>query len=132
VVSPVEVDPYADPSDVFPTSAEQGKFWRQCQHFSWFFLPWHRWYLLYFEEIVTTTIVQLGGPAGWALPYWNYSGKQPDARKLHPAFIAPQLPDGSPNALYIAEPNRRSGNDGQPVGDEMLRRPSSVRRFFLT
>ena len=33
-------DPYADPSDVFPTSAEQDKFWRQCQHFSWFFLPW--------------------------------------------------------------------------------------------
>src|SRR3989337_1126764 len=39
----------------------------QCKDGSWFFLPWHRWYLLYFEEIVGATVVQLGGPPDWAL-----------------------------------------------------------------
>ncbi len=112
-------DPNANPSDRLPPIAEQKKFWRQCQHFSWFFLPWHRWYLLYFEQIVAATIVDLGGPADWALPYWNYSGKQPDARKLPPAFIAPQLPNGSPNDLFVANPGRRFGNNGQPVGSEI-------------
>jgi tyrosinase len=117
-------DPYAEPSDVLPSDAEQEKFWRQCQHFSWFFLPWHRWYLLYFEAIVGATIVQLGGPAGWALPYWNYSGEQPASRILHPAFRAETLPDGSPNALFIPFPDRENGNDGEPVGD---RRDVSLR-----
>ena len=128
-----EDDPYAEDSDVLPSDDEQDKYWRQCQHFSWFFLPWHRWYLLYFEEIVGATIVQLGGPAGWALPFWNYSGEQPASRRLHPAFRSETLPDGSPNALFIPFPNRRFGNDGDPVGD---RRDVSLRclreRVFTT
>jgi tyrosinase len=40
----------------FPGQAEQTKFWNQCQHGSWFFLPWHRMYLAYFEQIVAQTI----------------------------------------------------------------------------
>src|SRR5262245_14451687 len=40
-------DPLANPADVMPTQAEQGRYWRQCQHFSWFFLSWHRIYLFY-------------------------------------------------------------------------------------
>ena len=64
-----DADPYAQPDDELPSGAEQEKFWRQCQHFSWFFLPWHRWYLKYFEEIAGATITELGGPGDtWALP----------------------------------------------------------------
>ncbi|WP_081216656.1 tyrosinase family protein [Pseudoalteromonas luteoviolacea] len=47
-------------------------FWQQCQHGSWYFLPWHRMYLYFFERIVSKTIQDLGGPDDWTLPYWNY------------------------------------------------------------
>lgn len=107
-------DPLAEPDDTLPSEAEQEKFWSQCQHNSWFFIPWHRWYLLYYEEIIARTVVQLGGPEGWALPYWNYSdGSNPNARRLPPAFIAETLPDGSPNPLRVQA--RRRGNDGSIV-----------------
>ncbi|ADZ93170.1 tyrosinase family protein [Marinomonas mediterranea] len=48
------------------------QFWQQCQHGTWFFLPWHRMYLQFFEAIVAKTVVELGGPKDWTLPYWNY------------------------------------------------------------
>ncbi|WP_063369639.1 tyrosinase family protein [Pseudoalteromonas luteoviolacea] len=58
----------------FPPSEKlvDSDFWQQCQHGSWFFLPWHRMYLQYFEAIVRKTIIELGGPDDWSLPYWNY------------------------------------------------------------
>src|SRR5437762_3832111 len=45
-------DPNAVPGDVLPSAAEQKRFWQQCQHGSWFFLPWHRMYLSCFEQII--------------------------------------------------------------------------------
>src|SRR5437764_1162757 len=76
-------DPLANQGDVLPSNADQLRFWRQCQHNSWFFLPWHRMYLHYFDQIVAATVVQLGGPADWVLPYWNYSdANNADARRL--------------------------------------------------
>jgi tyrosinase len=105
-----------DPADKLPTKAEQTKYWKQCQHFTWFFLPWHRWYLLFFEQMVADAVVKAGGPAGWSLPYWNYSDdSNDDALKLPPAFTAKKLPDGTPNPLRVE--NRERGNDNQPVGD---------------
>lgn len=112
-----QLDPLRRPGDKLPSNADQRRFWSQCQHNSWYFLPWHRWYLYYFEEIVAKTVTQLGGPADWALPYWNYSDPtNPDARALAPEFWAETMPDGSPNALRVE--NRNFGNDGAPVGDE--------------
>ena len=99
-----------------PSTAERATFWRQCQHFCWFFLPWHRMYLLHFERIVTGAIVQVGGPPNWALPYWNYSDAgNPNARRLPPAFREMTLPDGSANPLRIDD--RDAGNDGALVGE---------------
>lgn len=40
-----------------------------CPHGNWFFLPWHRAYLLYFEQICRTLI----GDKNFALPYWNWT-----------------------------------------------------------
>jgi len=34
----------------------QSLYWKQCQHGSWYFLPWHRGYLLSFETIVREAI----------------------------------------------------------------------------
>lgn len=94
----------------------QPKFWTQCQHFSWYFLPWHRIYLFFFEQIVAREVKNLGGPADWSLFYWNYSDSSNlDATKLPPAFVDPTLPGpGSiPNPLRVA--NRARGNDGKSV-----------------
>lgn len=97
-----------------PNAAEQDRFWNQCQHGSWFFLPWHRMYLFYFERIVADAVVSLGGPADWALPYWNYSdATNPDALRLPPAFRERRLPDGSSNPLFVRDRDR--GNNGALV-----------------
>ena len=93
-------DPLQERGESMPSAAEQRKFWNQCQHASWFFLPWHRMYLGYFEQIVQAAITRLGGPGDWALPTWNYSDtNNPDARKLPLAFTLPTMPDGRPNPL---------------------------------
>ena len=113
-------DPLARPDDQLPSQAVQGRFWSQCQHFSWYFLPWHRMYLSVFEQIVADTIEKLGGPAGWTLPYWNYSdAANPSARILPQAFRDRQMPDGSPNPLRV-EDRSDLANDGDDVtgGDD--------------
>jgi tyrosinase len=90
----------AKPGDRVP--ANQADVWNQCQHGSWYFLPWHRGYLGCFEAIVRETIRALGGPADkWALPFWNYSDTtNPFARLVRPEFLEPTHPDGTPNALF--------------------------------
>ena len=79
-------DPFAT-TGALPKQSVQKKFWNKCQHGTWFFLPWHRMYLGFFEQIVRAAVVKLGGPADWTLPYWNYSDiSNANARILPPAF----------------------------------------------
>ena len=83
-----------------PAPAPNG-LWNECQHQTWFFLPWHRGYLVGFESIIADTVAALGGPANWALPYWDYSDtSNPRARELPPAFRNRFLADGSINDLW--------------------------------
>ena len=78
--------------------------WEQCQRRNWLFPPWHRGYVAAFETIVRAEIVKLGGPASWALPYWNYSdGTNAKARDLPPVFEHKTLPDGQRNPLFVAQ-----------------------------
>jgi tyrosinase len=84
--------------------------WNQCKHGSWFFPPWHRMYLYRFEQIVRKEVVAAGGPADWALPYWNY-GKNGEFASIPDAFREPHDGKGKANPLYVAE--RRPGiNEG--------------------
>jgi tyrosinase len=84
-----------------PTPPGAANLWRQCQHQTWFFLPWHRGYLAGFEAVVAAQVKKLGGPATWSLPYWNYSDTaNPRARQLPPAFRRQLMPNGSPNHLW--------------------------------
>lgn len=96
-----------------PPGASQ--FWDQCQHQSWFFLPWHRGYLASFEAIVAKTIKDLDGPDDWALPYWDYSedlGANPNARLMPPAFRNQRMPDNSPNPLWSRRAAAQNGDFG--------------------
>jgi tyrosinase len=96
-----------------PPAAVQRRFWNQCQHQSWYFLPWHRGYLAAFETIVRDAILADGGPDDWALPYWNYSDPvRANARRIPDAFELPALPDGSPNPLHV---ERRFGDGTSPI-----------------
>lgn len=109
-----------------PSQKQTDTFWSQCQHQTWFFTPWHRGYLVAIEKILRDIIVnELGGPADWALPYWNYLSisdqeQQSYNSEMMPAFTQPTLPDETPNPLYVPE---RYGPEGDgkiyvPVGME--------------
>jgi hypothetical protein len=88
-----------------------GALWNECQHASWFFLPWHRMYLFYFERIVRAAVVENGddttldGP--FALPYWNYD--QPAPRNTLPIPFRPATapPDGMTSNPLNPGPGRR-------------------------
>jgi hypothetical protein len=81
--------------------------WNGCQHGSWFFLPWHRMYIWYFEQIVRSAVAESGGPDDWALPYWNYTDGPAGSAVLPPAFRVETLPDGGPNPLFVPDGNRQ-------------------------
>lgn len=49
-----------------------------CPHGNWFFLPWHRAYLLSFERIIR----KLTGESGFAMPYWDWRCQ----RRVPPPF----------------------------------------------
>jgi tyrosinase-like protein/polyphenol oxidase-like protein len=90
------------------TAPPAGANWNGCQHAGWFFLSWHRMYLYFFERIVRKAVLDAGGPADFALMYWNYDRPFP-ANSLPPAFRAQTLPDGTANPLFITSPNRSAG-----------------------
>ena len=92
--------PPAVPTTPVPTQAIQDEFWNQCQHQSWYFIPWHRGYLIALEAQIRKAVISLGGPSDWALPYWNYLGPG-NQYKIPPAFTQQNLPDGSLNPLFV-------------------------------
>ena len=105
--------PITDPTSWAFQAAIHGSFspspagarWNDCQHGHWFFLPWHRMYLFAFENIVRQIVTSQGGPADFAIPYWNYD--QPAPRDTMPVpFRLATLPDGSPNPLRVAPRGR--------------------------
>ena len=116
-----------------PPAHIQKIFWKQCQHGSWFFLPWHRMYLGFFEQIVRAAVAKLGGPADWALPYWNYSDtSNPNAKVLPPAFRETNLPDGSPNPLFAIHGIKIPRATGIDAGDPTVIPDSDIDLNCLT
>jgi tyrosinase len=91
-------------SEDLPDDLTNGTFGEQCQHGSWYFLPWHRAYLGAFEAIVAAKVKELTGD-DWALPYWNYlDATNPKATHIPDAFI----PDAAGRVGKPAGKYRRS------------------------
>jgi tyrosinase len=93
--------------------------WNTCPHHTPHFLPWHRLYLAYFEEIVAKVA---GQP--FALPYWNYI--DPQNRQLPEPFRAERIA-GRTNALFFRERTRDFLRDGLTADAVAGLRPADVR-----
>jgi tyrosinase len=76
-----------------------------CPHGNWYFLPWHRAYLLMYER----TVRQLTGHNEFALPYWDWTNH----RQLPAAFVQPMW-NGQPNPLFESQ-RRMSPTDSLPT-----------------
>lgn len=106
---------YLSSTDEMPSQSDQGTYWMQCQHGSWYFLPWHRGYLMAVEAQIRAAIATLpGAPTDWALPYWNYF--KPSQNGLPPAFASNTWPDGGDNPLFVTQ---RYGDGSGTISVEM-------------
>ncbi|MGW6980963.1 tyrosinase family protein [Streptomyces sp. NPDC054932] len=96
--------------------------WKNCKHGSWFFLAWHRMYLWYFERIVRAAVVDLDGPADWALPFWDY-GADRDQARIPPTF---RDEEGGANPLFAKR--FRGINQGVPLPVQMTSAAAALGR----
>lgn len=62
------------------TDTRAGDLLNQCVHGSWWFLPWHRAFIWYFERIIRT----LSEDPSFTLPYWPWDDNQ--TNMLPPEF----------------------------------------------
>ena len=88
-----------------------------CPHTNWFFLPWHRKYILDFERICR----DLSGDQNFALPYWNWT----QTRKIPAPFWEAPLLDTTRAIGKNAEIS------GQFVGRRVIRRVLRQTNFEL-
>jgi tyrosinase len=77
-----------------------------CPHSNWYFLPWHRAYILAFERIVR----ELSGKSDFALPYWDWTAD----RQFPAAFAA-----GDRNSNPLNHPRPGIAN-GLRLTDDMV------------
>ena len=87
--------------DELPSKVDQEIFWDQCQHGTWYFLPWHRGYLVALEAVLRQEIVAVGGPSTWSLPYWDFTEKTTLSEKAKKKLDAAKLP--TPKETYTPE-----------------------------
>ena len=106
-----------------------GAPWNECQHATWYFLPWHRMYLFHFENILRS-LLPTQRRADFALPFWDYSSGAP-GNALPVAFRVPTMPDGSPNPLFV--PQRRAAvNAGAALPDVVTSTASALAKTSFT
>jgi tyrosinase len=64
-----------------------------CPHGNWYFLPWHRAYILTYERVIR----DLTSNNDFALPYWDWT----NSPAMPEVFVTPTTPDGKKNALFV-------------------------------
>ena len=87
-----------------------------CPHGNWFFLPWHREYLVYFERIVR----KLSGNKKFALPYWNWAVEP----KVPDVFWGTGNPMNDSSRLMAQNTLLDPGSVGHPVLQSILSEPN--------
>ena len=111
------------------------RLWNQCQHFGWYFLPWHRMYTLASKRSCGK---RWGKPPcrglGTAVLELRLRRREPDAAAPVPRTDG----EWKPNPLYVKEARGRHqlrrqnpgprGVRGRGLGPAPLRRESRIRR----
>jgi tyrosinase len=101
--NPADVTGWTNQANIHGTyDAPQQDDWNMCQHQSYFFLPWHRMYIYWFERILRAA----SGNANLTLPYWDYS--DPSQRALPAPFWQPA---NITNPLYERQRNNTPPGD---------------------
>jgi hypothetical protein len=97
------------------TDSPPQPLWNQCQHASFYFFPWHRMYLYYFERILRAA----SGDPTLTLPYWNYTDDpslgDPDRRRLPLPFRQPASAAANPLFVAARAPAINSGTGLLPL-----------------
>jgi tyrosinase len=76
-----------------PGDDGENKSWRWCMHGNWWFLPWHRGYLYFFEKIVR----KMSGNDAFCLPYWPW---EKDGQNVLPAPFRDAKYQNKENPLF--------------------------------
>jgi hypothetical protein len=105
-VAAMKLRPITDPTSwLYQANMHQAPsgtapLWNGCQHYTPFFLAWHRMYLYYFERILR----QAANDPSLTLPYWNYSNPIANNPTVVPAELpaAFKSPASSTNSLFHA------------------------------
>lgn len=87
-----------------------------CPHGNWYFLPWHRAYLLAFEQICR----KLTGNSDFALPYWNWTANP----SVPSVFWGAGNPLFDPNRVITATDVADPNFIGPAVVDSILNEPN--------
>ncbi|HSX64898.1 MAG TPA: tyrosinase family protein [Pseudoxanthomonas sp.] len=97
-----------------PLRSLANEMWDTCPHRGedpFYFLPWHRMYVFYFEEIVR----QISGVSSFTLPYWNYTSPDPVKRGIVPVqFRNPRSP------LFRFDRNPLANSGSAITGDQAV------------
>lgn len=117
------------------TSTLANEVWNTCQSHAGqnanHFLPWHRMFVYFFEQIVR----RVTGQSQFTLPYWNYTSTDPTKRGVLPLqFRLPNDPVFAP--LYRAD-RTSLANSGQPIqmnqpGDAMEIATPMAKQNYMT
>jgi tyrosinase len=96
-----------------PNRALAETMWDTCTpHYgqpSMFFLPWHRMFVYYFEQIIRS----ISGQDQFTLPYWDYTNSDPARHALPPEFTTMA---SDPIFKPLFRDQRKAGvNTGDPI-----------------
>ncbi|MDB5309116.1 MAG: tyrosinase [Gemmataceae bacterium] len=80
--------------------------WKWCMHGNWWFLPWHRGYVYFFEKIVR----KMSGSEAFRLPYWSW---EKDGQNVLPAPFRDAKYMDKDNPLF--DDSRVEANKGGPL-----------------
>ena len=105
----------------FVFSAAARRLWNECQHASWFFLPWHRMYLYLLRAHRPRRGDRERRRSGVGAARTGITISRIRATRCPSRFEPPKLPDGTANPLFLAAPRRDpifvNGGQLPKVGD---------------
>ncbi len=111
-------------SEVTPTSSLATEMWNTCQSHSGQnannFLPWHRMFLFFFENIVR----QVSGHPEFAVPYWNYTSADLALRGIVPLQF--RLKDDATYGVLYRPSRTLLANTGQPIQKNQANDPMDI------